>query len=149
MEKLIYTWEQQIDDTNLICEKIEADGFKPDVIVGISRGGLIPGVMISHKLSIPFKPVHASTRDFPHWENYLPKSNDSKVLIVDDICDSGETFERLSNYIKEKDFLNEKHFNEYSKQLPIPDLEKSLKKIDDAAGEAMKKNAKRQKKVWL
>ena len=25
----------------------------------------------------------------------------SKVLIVDDICDSGETFERLSNYIKE------------------------------------------------
>ena len=78
MEKLIYTWEQQIDDTNLICAKIEADGFKPDVIVGISRGGLIPGVMISHKLNIPFKPVHASTRDFPHWENYLPKSNDSK-----------------------------------------------------------------------
>ena len=54
MEKLIYTWEQQIDDTNLICAKIEADGFKPDVIVGISRGGLIPGVMISHKLNIPF-----------------------------------------------------------------------------------------------
>ena len=101
MKKLIYTWEQQIDDTNLICEKIEADEFKPDVIVGISRGGLIPGVMISHKLNIPFKPVHASTRDFPHWENYLPKSNDSKVLIVDDICDSGETFERLSNYIKD------------------------------------------------
>ena len=97
MEKLVYTWEEQIADTNLICEKIDADEFKPDVIVGISRGGLIPGVMISHKLNIPFKPVHASTRDFPHWENYLPKPNDSKVLIVDDICDSGETFERLSN----------------------------------------------------
>ena len=67
MEKLIYTWEQQIEDTNLICEKIVEDNFKPDVIVGISRGGLIPGVMISHKLNIPFKPVHASTRDFPHW----------------------------------------------------------------------------------
>tara|TARA_B100000900_G_scaffold269374_1_gene229999 strand:- start:1376 stop:1876 length:501 start_codon:yes stop_codon:yes gene_type:complete len=101
MEKLVYTWEEQIADTNLICEKIDADEFKPDVIVGISRGGLIPGVMISHKLNIPFKPVHASTRDFPHWENYLPKPNDSKVLIVDDICDSGETFERLSDYIKE------------------------------------------------
>ena len=101
MDKLIYTWEQQIEDTNLICEKITEDNFKPDVIVGISRGGLIPGVMISHKLNIPFKPVHASTRDFPHWENYLPKSHDSKVLIVDDICDSGETFVRLSNYIIE------------------------------------------------
>ena len=95
MDKLIYTWEQQIADTNLICEKINADDFEPDVIVGISRGGLIPGVMISHKLNIPFKPVHASTRDFPHLENYLPKSNNSKVLIVDEICDSGETFERL------------------------------------------------------
>ena len=100
MEKLIYTWEEQLSDTEDICAQINKDNFLPDVIVGISRGGLIPGVMISHKLNIPFKPVHASTRDFPHWENYLPKANDSKVLIVDDICDSGETFERLSNYIR-------------------------------------------------
>ena len=99
MEKLIYTWEQQIEDRYLICEKIEADGFKPDVIVGISRGGLIPGVMISHKLSIPFKPVHASTRDFPHWENYLPKSNDSKVLIVDDLADSGITLKKSIDWL--------------------------------------------------
>ena len=101
MEKLFYSWDEQLKDTNEICELIEKDDFLPDVIVGVSRGGLIPGVMISHKLNIPFKPVHASTRDFPHWENYLPKSKDEKVLIVDDICDSGETFERLSEYIKE------------------------------------------------
>ena len=55
MEKLIYTWEQQVSDTNKICDQIENDEFTPDVIVGISRGGLIPGVMISHKLNIPFK----------------------------------------------------------------------------------------------
>ena len=101
MEKLYYTWDEQLEDTQTVCKLIEEDNFIPDVIVGISRGGLIPGVMISHKLDIPFKPVHASTRDFPHWENYLPKPKDSKVLIVDDICDSGETFEKLSEYIKE------------------------------------------------
>ena len=55
--------------------------------------------MISHKLNIPFKPVHASTRDFPHWENYLPKSNDSKVLIVDDICDSGLTIKQIKELV--------------------------------------------------
>ena len=48
MEKLIYTWEEQISDTNKICDQIKKDEFIPDVIVGISRGGLIPGVMISH-----------------------------------------------------------------------------------------------------
>ena len=59
MEKLFYSWDEQLKDTNEICELIEKDDFVPDVIVGISRGGLIPGVMISHKLNIPFKPVHA------------------------------------------------------------------------------------------
>ena len=101
MEKLFYTWDEQFDDTNKMCDQLEADEFIPDVVVGISRGGLIPGVMISHKLEIPFKPVHASTRDFPHWENYLPKPKDEKILIVDDICDSGETFVRLSEYIRD------------------------------------------------
>lgn len=101
MEKLNYTWEQQFKDTEIICTQIEKDNFNPDVIVGISRGGLIPGVMMSHKLNVPFKPVHASTRDFPHWGNYLPMPKDKSILIVDDICDSGETFEKLSNYIKE------------------------------------------------
>ena len=100
MEKLYYSWDEQLEDTQTVCKLKEEDNFMPDVIVGISRGGLIPGVMISHKLDIPFKPVHASTRDFPHWENYLPKPKDSKVLIVDDICDSGETFERISKHIK-------------------------------------------------
>ena len=101
MEKLNYTWDEQFKDTGLVCAQLEKDEFQPDVIVGISRGGLIPGVMMSHKLNVPFKPVHASTRDFPHWENYLPRPSDKKILIVDDICDSGETFEKLSTYIKE------------------------------------------------
>ena len=84
MEKLNYTWDEQFKDTGLVCEQLEKDEFQPDVIVGISRGGLIPGVMMSHKLNVPFKPVHASTRDFPHWENYLPRPTDKKILIVDD-----------------------------------------------------------------
>ena len=102
MEKLFYSWDDQLKDTNEICELIEKDDFVPDVIVGISRGGLIPGVMISHKLNIPFKPVHASTRDFPHWENYLPKSKDEKVLIVDECRRSGSYGEGLMSSLYSK-----------------------------------------------
>ena len=32
MEKLIYTWKEQISDTNKICNQIEKDEFIPDVI---------------------------------------------------------------------------------------------------------------------
>ena len=71
----------------------------PQVIVGISRGGLVPGVMMSHWFKLPFKPVQAALRDFPDWEDYLPRKSDKRVLIVDDICDSGETLERISSHI--------------------------------------------------
>ena len=55
---------------------------------------------MSHWLQKPFKPVKASLRDFPEWEDYLLKKTDERVLIVDDICDSGETFHKIKSYIK-------------------------------------------------
>tara|TARA_B100000029_G_C17253472_1_gene843646 strand:+ start:107 stop:631 length:525 start_codon:yes stop_codon:yes gene_type:complete len=86
-------------DVNALIRQLVMSEFKPAVIVGIARGGLTPGVMISHWLNLPFKPIHASLRDFPHWEAYLPKSTDKQVLVVDDICDSGETFEKMVQHI--------------------------------------------------
>mgnify|MGYP001310392750 CR=1 FL=1 len=101
MKNLWYKWKAMRRDVNTLCREIVLDKFDPDVIVGLSRGGLTPGVMMSHWMEKPFKAIKASLRDFPEWEDYLPRKTDERVLIVDDICDSGETFVRLSNYIKE------------------------------------------------
>ena len=60
-------------DVNTLCRDITLDKFDPQVIVGLSRGGLTPGVMMVHWLQKPFKPVKASLRDFPDWEDYLQK----------------------------------------------------------------------------
>ena len=100
MTKFWYKWNEMRRDVNTLCREILLDGFNPEVIVGLSRGGLTPGVMMSHWMQKPFKPVKASLRDFPEWEDYLPKKTDERVLIVDDICDSGETFDRIKSYIK-------------------------------------------------
>ena len=89
-------------DVNTLCRTISLDKFDPQVIVGISRGGLTPGVMMSHWMQKPFKPIKTSLRDFPEWEDYLPKKTDERVLIVDDICDSGETFQKISDFITER-----------------------------------------------
>ena len=99
-KKLWYPWNEMRRDVNTLCREITLDKFDPCCIVGISRGGLLPGVMMSHWLNKPFKPVKAALRDFPEWEDYLPRKTDERVLIVDDICDSGETFTRMKNYIK-------------------------------------------------
>ena len=96
--KLWYNWREMRRDVNTLCREIILDNFNPDVIVGLSRGGLTPGVMMSHWFQKPFKPVKAALRDFPDWEDYLPKKTDKRVLIVDDIADSGKTLKEWSNY---------------------------------------------------
>ena len=97
-----YKWNEMRRDVNTLCRTISLDKFDPQVIVGISRGGLTPGVMMSHWMQKPFKPIKTSLRDFPEWEDYLPKKTDERVLIVDDICDSGETFQKISDFITER-----------------------------------------------
>ena len=102
MNKLWYSWEEMRRDVNVLVRSIVLDKFDPNVIVGLSRGGLTPGVMLSHWFKKPFKPVKSALRDFPEWEDYLPKPTDERVLIVDDICDSGETFQRMASHIIKK-----------------------------------------------
>ena len=100
MNYIWYSWKDMMLDVNAIVRQLVLSDYMPQVIVGIARGGLTPGVMLSHWLNLPFKPIHASLRDFPHWETYLPKPTDDRILVVDDICDSGETFIKMSDHIK-------------------------------------------------
>lgn len=99
MNKIWYEWKEMRRDVNVLCRDITIAKFDPDCIVGLSRGGLTPGVMMSHWLNKPFKPVKNSLRDFPEWEEWLPRKSDKSILIVDDICDSGESFEKIQNYL--------------------------------------------------
>ena len=101
-KKLWYDWREMRRDVNTLCREIMLDKFDPNVIVGLSRGGLTPGVMMSHWMKKPFKPIKTSLRDFPEWEDYLPRKTDERVLIVDDICDSGETFHKIREHINER-----------------------------------------------
>lgn len=57
-----------------LCNTIKTSGVQIKSITGIQRGGLIPAVMISHKLNIP----------------YVSRIN-KDTLVVDDICDTGQT----------------------------------------------------------
>ena len=74
-----------------------ADNWTPDLIVGITRGGAFAAVMLSHYLNIKMVGLDVSLRD---GGEYGPESNawaaedaikGKKILIVDDINDTGET----------------------------------------------------------
>lgn len=98
-----------------ICRDITNSSWRPDYVVGITRGGLSAALMISHYFDIPCETLKVSLRDSGESESnlwmaeqafgYVPKqergSGDAdtdpayrkKILIVDDINDSGATLE--------------------------------------------------------
>ena len=104
-----------------IIRQLEEDKWRPDYIVGLTRGGLIPAVMMSHYLNIPMHTLKVSLRDNDNgpesnlwmpedavgyipeeerkanggWQHLVTKRKN--ILIVDDINDSGATL----NWIKQ------------------------------------------------
>lgn len=74
---------------------------KPDLIVSIARGGLVPGVYLSHLLEIENRPIVWQTRDSNKREG-IPREclgKDKLILIVDDINDTGNTFSGILSNI--------------------------------------------------
>lgn len=77
--------EQMVDH---LANLIKASGRTFTCVAGISRGGLIPAVMLSHKLKlqmIPITPIDMI-------------ETDHETVIVDEIYDTGKTIEKVKSF---------------------------------------------------
>jgi hypoxanthine phosphoribosyltransferase len=117
MKSVIIEYNQYKGLVNEICRKITVSGWKPDYVVGITRGGLFPAVMISHYFNIPCHTLKVSLRESAEHEcesnlwmaeqafGVVDRDNQPKygsrwdvslrknILIVDDINDTGQTLD--------------------------------------------------------
>ena len=95
MNKRIITFAEYKVLVNSLCRDIAASNWKPEYIVGITRGGLLPAVMISQYFNIPMNSLDVSLRDGGDCVSNLGMSDDAfegkNILIVDDINDTGAT----------------------------------------------------------
>ena len=100
-DNLYVGWKEIYKICLLMALQIGERNYKK--IVGISRGGLIPGVIISHALDIPFEPLQWQTRDGDLKDTLsiaLKSTEDpNDILFVDDICDSGLTIGQIKRLI--------------------------------------------------
>lgn len=100
MKKIYYSWEQVEGACLDIARQMSAHDWKPDYIVGITRGGLIPANLLSQYTGIKMHTLNVSLRDGDGGESNLWMAEDAfagkKILIVDDINDQGSTI----NWIK-------------------------------------------------
>ncbi len=52
-KKYYYSWKECLIDIQTIARQVSLSDFAPDVIVGVSRGGLVPAVALSHWFKLP------------------------------------------------------------------------------------------------
>lgn len=100
MNKQPFNFKEFKDSINILHQQIKNSGINYHYVIGLSRGGLVPGVAISHKLDVPFIPVKWSTTEkkgnievMDLAEN--PRNN---LLVIDDILDSGVTMKTFLDY---------------------------------------------------
>lgn len=94
VHKVYYTNDQISDLLKEIVRQVANSEWKPDCIIGLSRGGLDIGAKLSHYFSVPFEPLKWQTRNgkFQDKDNLIRivlGANYKNILIIDDILDSG------------------------------------------------------------
>ncbi len=112
MDKLYYSYDEMISDCRVIVRDMAHDNFKPDVIIGPGRGAYPFGVMLSHYFEVPFEAFRWQTRDgkiedSETLQHILSKYKDKKILIVDDINDTGTTLIGINEVVNGLDFFNQ------------------------------------------
>ncbi|MEM3437816.1 MAG: phosphoribosyltransferase [Nitrososphaerales archaeon] len=102
------------DDIDKMLSKlalmIKKSRFKPDILIGVSRGGLIPVAILSDKLNvrseiIGVKYYHGikETKERPEISQpILSDLSKKRVLIVDDVADLGHSLHLVKSYVQEK-----------------------------------------------
>ncbi len=87
---------------NRLVERIKYKNLEFDTILGIGRGGLIPATILSYKLDIKnLQNFGLNTRHSDEVVLYQKPNVFGKVLVVDDINDSGRTFSITKEYLDE------------------------------------------------
>lgn len=112
-KKKYYDYTHIHEMVNNISFQMFKDNWRPDYIVGLTRGGLVPAVYMSNSLNIPMETLKVSLRDGAGGESngwmaedafgYVddgfkeePRWNVSEqknILILDDINDTGATLD--------------------------------------------------------
>jgi uncharacterized protein len=107
------SWQEFGAAARELAHAIAADGFEPDLILSIARGGLFVAGALGYALSV--KNLHVmnvefydgvgTTLDMPVMLPPVPSAVDfsaKKVLIADDVADSGKTIELVYAFIRDQ-----------------------------------------------
>ncbi len=107
MEKYYYGYDEFVKDTQKLVDKCR--DYEPDVLLAVARGGMT----LSHLMAQALDMRNLYALNSVHYEgtikldtfnvfNIPDVSKAKRVLIIDDIVDSGETMEEIFKILRNK-----------------------------------------------
>ncbi|BFH73547.1 phosphoribosyltransferase [Sulfurisphaera javensis] len=104
----VVKWEEVAEWSTLLAEKIKESEYNPDIIIAIARGGLVPARIVADVLGV----IDMLSIKIEHWietASHTPEAKvkypykvdlqGKRVLIVDDITDTGDSVELARKYV--------------------------------------------------
>lgn len=87
-----------------VIRQMTVNSYSPQVIFAPMRGGADFGIKLSNYYEIPFEPIIWQTRDgvgtnTAALSSLCSKYHSQRVLLVDDICDSGRTLREILHIV--------------------------------------------------
>jgi hypothetical protein len=108
-EREIMTWEDFGTASRALAQAVADDGYEPDMILSIARGGLLIGGALGYAMSV--KNTYTMNVEFYtgvderlEVPRILPPApdfvdlHDAKILIVDDVADTGHTLKSVDEF---------------------------------------------------
>jgi hypoxanthine phosphoribosyltransferase len=107
------TWDDLGAGSRMLAEQIASDGFEPDIVLGIARGGLLVAGAIAYALdvkntftmNVEFYTGIEERLEMPMILPPVPDLVDlgeSRVLIADDVADTGKTLALVKEFLDGK-----------------------------------------------
>jgi hypoxanthine phosphoribosyltransferase len=107
----LVTWDEAYRLAKDLAKAIKSSGYRPDLVIAVGRGGYVPARIVcdfmlhSQLTSIKIEHWGIAARKQDTAEVRFPLSVNVvglKVLIIDDVTDTGETLRVAASYLKEK-----------------------------------------------
>lgn len=111
LEYLYLTWADVQKAAEQVADKIREDGFNPDIIIAVSRGGFDPARIICDQLNVRGLAslqiiYYSGLKERLETPIVLFPLNaeikNMRVLVVDDVSDTGQSLMVVKKYVEEK-----------------------------------------------
>ncbi|MDT7886609.1 MAG: phosphoribosyltransferase [Thermoproteota archaeon] len=108
-EFYVLKWSVFYKDIVRLYKKIKGDNYKPDIIVAIARGGWVVGRIISDLLEVNqvtdlhitfYTNVYSTLKEPIILEGIGKDIKNKKILVVDDVSDTGESLIKAIDYLR-------------------------------------------------